>query len=56
MLKRGLFRKPNIPLEAEGSRPGSQAAIPEELCVACKGCKRRLNPLMCAPAAAIISA
>ena len=42
MLKRGLFRKPNIPLEAEGSRPGSQAAIPEELCVACKGCKRTL--------------
>ena len=42
MLKRGIFRKPNIPLEAEGSRPGSQAAIPEELCVACKGCKRTL--------------
>ncbi len=42
MLKRGLFRKPNIPLEAEGNRPGNQAAIPEELCVACKGCKRTL--------------
>jgi len=43
MLKKGLFRKPNIPLEAESSPVNlPPAVIPDEMCVACKGCRRTL--------------
>jgi acetyl-CoA carboxylase carboxyl transferase beta subunit len=41
MLKKGIFKKPNLPLESRsGTAAPGKVAIPDALCTACPGCHR----------------